>query len=181
MTLSNEIRRLTQGFVAAHVDRTGTVATIRDNTTQELSGFHTAHESMAAKQRKRLAGYVGVLRDNVTETLESLDTAHQDMAAKQRRRLAGGRKRLASDVSKMRAPLQADLSEARKTWNDFATGMQKRRVQKSGARSSAAPVTGAAQGLAVVARPPKTMAKAPVPQAKEARKPKSPQKRSGKF
>jgi len=173
MTLSNEIRRLTQGFVAAHVDRTGTVATIRDNTTQELSGFHAAHKSMAAKQRKRLAGYVGVLRDNVTETLESLDTAHQDMAAKQRRRLAGGRKRLASDVSKMRAPLQADLSEARKTWNDFATAMQKRRVQK--------PEVKAAQGLAVVARPPKTMAKAPVPQAKEARKPKSPQKRSGKF
>ena len=217
MALSNEIRRLTQGFVAAHGDRIAMTAAIRDNAAQELSGFHAAHESMAAKQRQHLAGgrarlasnvskmrgdladYADGLRDNVTETLESLDTAHQDMAAKQRRRLAGGRARLASDVSKMRGDLadyvdglrdnvakmcgdlHADRSGARKIWNDFATTMQKRRAKKSGAPSPKAPVTDATQRLAVVGRPPITVAKAPVPHPKEARKPKSRQKRFGKL
>ena len=181
MALPNEMRKLTQDFVAAHSDRIARVATRRDNTTQELSGFRAAHESMAAEQRQSRADFASGLRDNVTETLESLDTARQEMAAEQCRRLAGGRRRLASEVSKMRGGVQAVQGEAREIWNDFATTMQERRAKKPGAPSSKALVTGAAQRLAVVVRPSITVAKAPAPHAKAARKPKSRQKKSGKF
>ena len=51
MALSNEMRRLTKGFLAAHDDRIATVATIRDNAARELSGFRAAHQSMAIEQR----------------------------------------------------------------------------------------------------------------------------------
>ena len=191
MALSNEMRRLTQGFLAAHKDRIAMVAAIRDDTAQELSGFHAAHEDMAVEQRRRLADYMYGLRDNVTKMLESLDTAHQRMAVDQRRRLADyadqlrdnvakmlesldtahqsmareqqrrlatGRTRLASDVSKMRGNLHADQSEARKVWSNFATVMRGRRAKKSGAPSPKAP-------MAKAARPPMTVAKAPVPHA----------------
>ena len=36
IALSNEMRRLTQGFLAAYNDRIAMVATIRDNTAREL-------------------------------------------------------------------------------------------------------------------------------------------------
>jgi len=36
MALSNEMHRLTQGFLAAHDDRIAMVAAIRDNTAREL-------------------------------------------------------------------------------------------------------------------------------------------------
>ena len=105
MALSNEMRRLTQGFVAAHDDRISMVATIRENTARELSGFSAAHESMAIEQRQRLADGRARLASDVSKMLESFDTAHQSMAVEQRQHLADGRARLASDVSKMRGDL----------------------------------------------------------------------------
>ena len=106
MVLSNEIRRLTQGFVEAYDDRMAMVAAIRDNTVQDLSriraahehmaaeqhqrlaGFRADHENMAGEQRQRLADYMDGLRDSVATVLNSLDAAHEKMAAEQGQRLA---------------------------------------------------------------------------------------------
>jgi len=291
MALSNEMHRLTQGFLAAHKGRTAMVAAIRDNTVQQLSGFRAPHESMAVEQRQRLADgrtrlasdvrtmrgdladYVDGLRDNVAKMLESFDTAHQSMAADQRQCLDAGRTRLASDVRKMRGDLAdyvdglrdnvtkmlesldtahqsmaveqrrrlaefgaahqsmaveqrqrladymyglrdnvaktrgdladyvdglrdnvtkmlesldtahqsmaaelgqilgslyADRSEARKILNDFATVMRERRAKKSGIPSSKAGVAKAVKVRPAAARPPITVAEAPVPHVIEA-------------
>ena len=106
MVLSNEIRRLTQGFLEGYDDRIAVVAAIRDNTAQELSRFRAAHEHMAAEQRERLSAgrmrlasdvstmrqhlavYVNGLRDNIATAMKSLHAAHEHMAAEQGQRLA---------------------------------------------------------------------------------------------
>ena len=101
MALSNEMRRITQGFVAAYDDRIARVVDICDNTARELSGFRAAHKSMAADQRQRLTDYVYGLHDNVTKMLESLDTAHKSMAVEQRQRLADYTYELRDNVANM--------------------------------------------------------------------------------
>ncbi|MDP2976269.1 MAG: hypothetical protein Q8N45_08670, partial [Anaerolineales bacterium] len=57
MTLSDEMRRLSQDFRGAYDDRMAAVAGIRTETAQELAEFHSAHREMAEEQRQRLAEY----------------------------------------------------------------------------------------------------------------------------
>ena len=130
MPLANEMRRLTKGFVDAFDDRIANVMSIRTNTAEDLSGFHNAHERMAAQQRQQLADYVGTLRDNMATMLKSLDTAHSQMATELSKQMTAVHARLVKDVSNMRADFQKDQNEARKIWNSFNTLMQRRRAKK---------------------------------------------------
>lgn len=187
MALANEMRRLTEDFLAAHGDRSTAVADIRDNTAKDLSKFHTSRKNMASQQSRRLADYVNGLSDNISKTLKSLDKAHQQMAAEQRnhladyvdglhdnvadmlqsidiahhrmsvaqrRRLDAERTRLASEVEEMRRSLQADQSEARKIWNNFAATVQGSKTKKTSAKThtakAAKPVLHIADDLTVI-------------------------------
>ena len=94
MTLTDEMRRLTQHFLGAYDARMEAVVGIRTATGEELAGFHTAREAMAAEQQQQLSEYMDDLRHNVdnlrrdAETfMKELDAAHQAMAAEQRERL----------------------------------------------------------------------------------------------
>ena len=128
MALSNEMRRLTKGFLAAHDDRVAMVATIRKDTAQELSGFRAAHQSMAADQRRHLADHVCGLRDNITRMLASLDTAHQSMASDQRQRLTEYVYRLHDNVTSMMASLdtahQSMAAKQRQGLTDYVCGLR---------------------------------------------------------
>ncbi|MDP3184974.1 MAG: hypothetical protein Q8M58_06870, partial [Anaerolineales bacterium] len=105
MTLSDEMRRLSQDFRGAYDDRMAAVAGIRTTTAQELSEYYAAHQAMAAELRAHLdeqesgrlaqatedargrAEYVDELRGDTAAFIKELDAAHQALAAELRAHL----------------------------------------------------------------------------------------------
>jgi len=84
MTLSDEIRKLTQNMLEGHESRTAAVAGIRTSTAQELAEFHAAHQAQAAEQRERLSEYRDGLRRDTATFLSDAAGARQAMATQQR-------------------------------------------------------------------------------------------------
>ncbi|TRZ52838.1 hypothetical protein D4S03_02790 [bacterium] len=105
MTLSDEMRRLSQDFSGAYDDRMAAVAGIRTATAQKLAEFHAAQQETAAELRARLneqvlgrlaqatedargrAEYVDELRGDTAAFIKELDAAQQQMAAELRAHL----------------------------------------------------------------------------------------------
>jgi len=87
MTLSDEIRNLTQNMLAGHESRTVAVAGIRTSTAQELAEFHATHQALAAEQREQLDEHMNGLRRDTTTFLSDTAGARQAMATQQRKQL----------------------------------------------------------------------------------------------
>ncbi|HBY95268.1 MAG TPA: hypothetical protein DEP84_15170, partial [Chloroflexi bacterium] len=94
MTLSDQMRRLSQQVLEAYDARMAAVTGIRTEMAQELNDFRAAHQAITAEQRQRLSEHLDALRNDVTGLrrnaaafLRQADTGHQSMAAEQRQRL----------------------------------------------------------------------------------------------
>jgi len=83
MTLSDEIRKLTQNMLEGHESRTAAVAGIRTSTAQELAEFHAAHQAQAAEQREQRDEYRDGLRRDTATFLSDAAGARQAMATQQ--------------------------------------------------------------------------------------------------
>lgn len=117
MTLSDEIRKLTQNMLKGHESRTAAVAGIRTSTAQELAEFHGAHQAMAAEQRQRLSEYGDGLRRGTATFLSDAAGARQAMATQQHEQLDeymdGLRRGTAALLKELDAAHQAMAEEQR--------------------------------------------------------------------
>jgi predicted flap endonuclease-1-like 5' DNA nuclease len=104
MSLSGDVRQLSQHLLKSHNTRLATVATIRAQTTQDLDEMRSARQSMASEQRRRLEEYRRQLAEHVTKMQDEVQTWRDDVqadlqstSAQQRQRLEEGRSQLAKE------------------------------------------------------------------------------------
>lgn len=122
MTLSSEMRQLTQHCLSAYDDRMATVAGIRSATTQDLGEFRSARQSMAAEQRQQLGEYtdglhrsVEDLRSDAATFLKGAGAAHQAMSTEQRQQMGeymDGLRRSVKDLRSGAATFHKELNAA---------------------------------------------------------------------
>jgi len=104
MSLSGDMRQLSQHLLKSHDSRLATVAAIRAQTTQDLDEKLSARQSMASEQRRRLEEYRQKLTDQVTKMQgevqmwrDDVQAALQSTAVQQHQRLEEGRSQLAKE------------------------------------------------------------------------------------
>jgi len=122
MTLSGEMKRLSQGLLEAHSDRIEAVAGLRTATVKELAQRHAAHQTMAGEQRQWLSEERAELRQESADLLQGLDAAHQTMASAQGQRLD-------EQVGKLRQET-ADLLQGLDVAHQTMAGEQRERLSE---------------------------------------------------
>jgi len=149
MTLSDEIRKLTQNMLEGHESRTAAVAGIRTSTAQELAEFHAAHQAQAAEQRQRLAEDRDRLASDTAAFMDETHAANRRMAAELRAHLdeqelarreqaaedARGR---AEDVAALKSDTAAFMDETHSATRQMAAELRAHLDEQESARQEQA-------------------------------------------
>ncbi len=164
MTLSSEMRQLSQQFVAAYDARKAMVLGIRTDTAQDLGQLRAAHQAMAAELRARL---------------DEQETARLGQAAEDARGRMGYVDNLRQTTGTLLQEMDAKLSEARQVWSSSIALMQQRRAGRRAVppppvAPRALPLTPAPAKKVMMPPPPAKEVMAPPRAAKEVAPPPPP-------
>jgi len=107
------------------------VEAIEKDTTKTLADFRSSHREMSEAQRAELVRTTKERIGEVSKKLAEFGREHQEMARQLRGELSSFQKKLESIVREMRAPVIADLKEAKRNWQNLSKVMAAKRAGKS--------------------------------------------------
>ena len=106
------------------------VEAIEKDTAKTLADFRSSHREMSEAQRAELVRTTKERIGEVSKKLAEFGREHQEMARQLRGELSSFQKKLESIVREMRAPVIADLKEAKRNWQNLARVMAAKRAGK---------------------------------------------------
>lgn len=109
----------------------GAVTAIEKDTAKTLADFRSSHREMSEAQRAELVRTTKERIGEVSKKLTEFGREHQEMARQLREELSSFQKKLERIVREMRAPVIADLKEAKRNWQNLANVMAAKRAGKS--------------------------------------------------
>ena len=109
----------------------GVVTVIEKDTAKTLADFRSSHREMSEAQRVELVKITKERIEEVSTKLSGFGREHQEMARQLREELSSFQKKLERIVREMRAPVIADLKEAKRNWQNLAKVMAAKRAGKS--------------------------------------------------
>jgi len=108
----------------------GAVTAIEKDTAETLADFRSSHKEMSEAQGAELVKITKERVEEVSQKLSEFGREHQKMARQLRGELSSFQKKLEREVAEMRAPVIADLKEARRNWQNLAKVMAAKKVGK---------------------------------------------------
>ena len=109
----------------------GVVTVNEKDTTKALADFRSSHREMSEAQRAELVRTTKERIGEVSTKLLGFRREHQEMARQLREELFSFQKKLEGIVREIRAPVIADLKEAKRNWQNLAKVMAAKRAGKS--------------------------------------------------
>ncbi len=129
--LSSSEKERIEEFTTLIGEIKGAVKAIEKDTAEMLADFRSNHRKMSGAQRAELVKITKERIEEVSKKLSEFGREHQEMARQLRGELSSVQKKLERIVREMRAPVIADLKEARRNWQNLAKVMAAKRTGKS--------------------------------------------------
>ena len=128
--LSSSEKERIEEFTTLIGEIKGAVTAIEKDTAETLADFRSSHKEMSEAQGAELVKITKERVEEVSQKLSEFGREHQKMARQLRGELSSFQKKLEREVAEMRAPVIADLKEARRNWQNLAKVMAAKRVGK---------------------------------------------------
>jgi DNA repair exonuclease SbcCD ATPase subunit len=106
------------------------VEAISKDTAKTLAAFRTSHTEMSQAQRAKLLKITKERIEEVSTKLSEFGREHQEMARQLGEELSSFQKKLERAVDEMRAPVIADLKQAKRNWQNLVRVMAAKRAGK---------------------------------------------------
>jgi len=128
--LSSSEKERIEEFTTLIDEIKGAVTAIEKDTAETLADFRSSHKEMSEAQGAELVKITKERVEEVSQKLSEFGREHQKMARQLRGELSSFQKKLEREVAEMRAPVIADLKEARRNWQNLAKVMAAKKVGK---------------------------------------------------
>lgn len=128
--LSSSEKERIEEFTTLIGEIKGAVTAIEKDTAETLAGFRSSHKEMSEAQGAELVKITKERIEEVSQKLSEFGREHQKMARQLREELSSFQKKMEREVAEMRAPVIADLKEARRNWQNLAKVMAAKKVGK---------------------------------------------------
>ena len=128
--LSSSEKERIEEFTTLIGEIKGAVRAIEKDTAETLADFRSSHREMSEAQGAELVKITKERIKEVSQKLSEFGREHQEMARQLRGELSSFQKKLEREVAEMRAPVIADLKEAKRDWQNLAKVMAAKRVGK---------------------------------------------------